>query len=219
MSDTSAPSSGPRLGPGESPFLQGTVLAWDALAGTNTVRVRAGDIVNMQSMIGSESGLMRPGDSVVVAKLNTTYAVLGRLEPQGVPARALGLATAEVALLNNPSTNGFEARNAPSVTVYIGSSGRCMVTLSMEISIANNVQRLGVAVSGMTAISPVDWRALTVSSVDDLELQVSRVLMFGPENGFALNEGLTKFQVMAKTGNHLSNLPLVGEVQITVQPF
>jgi hypothetical protein len=219
MPDIFAPSYGPRPGSGESPFLQGIVVAWDSLAGTNVVRVRGRELENLQSMIGSESGMMRTGDSVVVGKLNNTYAVLGRLEPQGVPARALGLVSAEVSMLDNPTTNGFEARNAPFVDVHIGSSGRCMVTLSMEISITNNVQRLGVFVSGPSLIGPMDWRALTVGSVDDLEMQASRVLMFGPENGLTLNEGLTRFQVMAKTGNHLSSLPLVGEVQITVQPF
>lgn len=219
MADNTAPSSRPRPGAGDSPFLQGTVLAWNAVAGTNVVRVRGAEHTDLQSAVGSETGLVRPGDSVVVIKLNNSYAVLGRIELPGVEQRALGIVSAETVTLDDPVTNGFEARNAPFVDVYIGSSGRCLVTLSMEILISNNVQRLGVAVSGATTIAALDWRALTLGCASDLEAQASRVLIFSSENGFPLQEGNTRFQVMAKTANHLADLPLVGEVQITVQPF
>lgn len=216
MSDM-VPSSGPRPPAETGPFRQGTVLAWDAVAGTNTVRVRGTDMTDLQSAVGSETGLIRPGDSVILIQVGNTYAVLARIELPGVEQRAFGLASAEVSTLDDPASTDFEVRNAPFVDVYIGSSCRCLVTLSAEISISNNVQRLGVWVSGESNIGPMPWRALTVGSVDDLELQVSRVLLFDPSYG--LNPGMNRFQVMAQTGNHLANLPLVGEVQITVQPF
>lgn len=219
MSIDQAPSSIARQDPPDWSVAQGIVESWDAIAGTNQIRVRGRSFSNLLSAVGSETGLIRAGDNVLVVRLNNTYAVLSRFEPPGVTPRAFGLVSAEVSVLDDPITNGFEARNAPFVDVYIGSSGRCMVTLSMEISISNNVQRLGVFLSGASLIGAMPWRALTVGSVDDLEMQTSRVLMFGPDNGFTLNEGLTRFQVMAQTGNHLANLPLVGEVQITVQPF
>lgn len=216
MADTSAPSSGERGPRTEAPFLQGTVLAWDALAGTNQIRVRGAVLENLQSHLGSETSLIRPLDKVTLIRLNNSFAVLGRIETPGSTQRALGIEYAEIPTLNNPVGTGFETRNAPFVNVYIGSSLRCLVTLSMDIQITNNMQRLGLFVSGSSLIGPIPWRCLAVGTTGTLDMQVSRVLKFDPDDG--LNEGMNKFQVMAQTDS-LSSLPSVGEVQITVQPF
>jgi hypothetical protein len=102
------------------------------------------------------------------------------------------------------------------VDVYIGSSRRAIVTLSFETQVANNVERLGFQVIGASAIPALEWRTLTIGS-PQLEFQGSRILIVTEDDG--LNEGLNTFQTMHKTANNLANIPLVGEVQITVQPF
>lgn len=212
-----APSSGPRLPASDYGFAQGIVMAWDAIAGTNKIRVRGSTITDMLSLVGSETGLVRVGDSVVVGKVQNTYAVFGRIEPPGIEQRALGIQFATTINLNAPGSTNFERRNGPEVSVHIGSSRRCMVTLSAEINIVgSNVERLGVQVIGASTISAVEWKCLTISSAGG-EFQASRVLIFESADG--LNEGDNIFQTMHKTGNNVSNIPLVGDVQITVQPF
>jgi hypothetical protein len=154
VSENAAPSSGARQDPFAYGFSQGTVLAWDATAGTNTVHVRGTNFTNLKSMMGSETGLIRAGDRVVVGRLNNSYAVFGRLDDVGVPARAFGVEYAFVTTLNNPTASSvFQRRNGPEVSVYIGSSRRCMVTLSAEIVIANNVERMSFQVAGASSIS------------------------------------------------------------------
>lgn len=217
MSENEAPSSGARQDPSSFGFSQGTVVEWDATAGTNIVRVRGVLLENLKSMIGSETGLIRVDDRVVVGRLNNSYAVFGRLDDVGVPARAFGVEYAFVTTLNNPTASSvFQRRNGPEVSVYIGSSRRCMVTLSAEIVIANNVERMSFQVAGASTIAAQVWRSLAISSASS-EFQASRVIMLDAGDG--LNEGLNKFQTMHWTGNHAVNIPLVGEVQITVQPF
>jgi hypothetical protein len=198
-------------------FHQGVVVAWDALAGTNTVRVLGVEVDNLPSLIGSEVGLIRKDDVVGLLRFQNTFFVLGRIEGSGVAQRALNLHYAQTVTLNAPTASAvFQARNGPSVTVDIGSSRRCMVTLSAEISIANNVERMGVQISGASSIAAVEWKCLTISSAAS-EFQASRVLIFEAADG--LNEGKNVFQTMHQTGNHTVSVPLVGEVQITVQPF
>jgi hypothetical protein len=174
-------------------------------------------LTNLLSLVGSETGLVRVGDSVIVGKLQNTYAVFGRIEPPGIEQRALGVAFAETITLNNPASPNFEARNGPAVTVYIGSSRRCLVTLSYEIQISNNVHRMGVQVSGASTVAAVEWRCLATGSIDDLEFQGTRTIVITAAD--VLNEGVNVFLTMHKTSTHLAMLPLVGEVQITVQPF
>jgi hypothetical protein len=220
MSDLVAPSSRERPTPGDAPFLQGTVLEWDAVAGTNLVRVRGAEHENLQSLIGSETALVRPNDSVLVIKVNNTFAVLGRIELPGTAQRALAVAFAATITLSPPTVSTtFERRNGPEVSVYIGSSRRAIVTLSAEIVISNNVERMSVQVLGANnqVVVPAEvYRGLAISSAAS-EFQASRILILTEDEG--LTEGLLRFQTMHQTGNHAANVPLVGEVQITVQPF
>src|ERR1044072_3800643 len=140
MSENQAPSTTERPEPGEAPFLQGTVVAWDAVAGTNIVRVRGKECVNIPSLVGSETGLIQEKDRVIVIRLNNTYAVLGRLELPGREQRALGLATASVlaAEASTSGTYGNLATAGPSVTVNIGSSRRCLVFASAQVQVNNS---------------------------------------------------------------------------------
>lgn len=216
MTEDQAPSSGPRMPPNNSDFLQGFVIAWDALAGTNKVRIRGRETNNVMSMLGPEVGLIRPGDSVICLRIGNTFAVVGRIDLPGVEQRAFGVYFDDTVTLNDTAAAGtWEPRNGPAVSVYIGSTRRCMVSLSAEMLVENNVERVGVRVTGASNISPVEWRALTIGS-PELEFQGSRTLVYTAADG--LNEGVNVFQTMHKT-SAASPLPLVGEVQIIVQPF
>jgi hypothetical protein len=216
MSEDFAPSAGARQAPGESGLAQGIVVAWNALAGTNKVRVRGKVFDNLLSGLGAEGGLVRPNDTVLCARLGNTYAVTNRCDLPGQEQRSLGVTYSQTITLTDATASGvFQRRNGPQVSVYIGSSRRAMVTLSAEILVENNVERVGVQVVGVSSIAAVDWKCLAFSS-EVGELQATRTLIFEAADG--LNEGLNTFQTMHKTANHLDP-PLVGEVQITVQPF
>lgn len=216
MIEDQAPASGPRDPQSESAFHQGTVLAWNVLSGTNVVRIRGRECTNVMSMLGPEVGLIRPGDLVICIRMNNTFAVVGRIDLAGAEQRAFGVYFAETVTLNDTAAPGtWETRNGPSVSVYIGSTRRCMVSLSAEMLVENNVERIGVRVTGASTINQVEWKALTIGS-PELEFQGSRTLVFTAADG--LNEGQNVFQTMHKT-SAAAPLPLVGEVQIVVQPF
>lgn len=228
MSVSSAPSSGPRPPSGDSPFLQGTVLAWDATAGTNIVRVRGTECANIQSAVGSETGLIRPGDSVVVIVLNNTYAVLGRIESPGVEQRALNVVSQRItgpgSAVSTASTTFVDLSGGPSVSVYIGSSRRCKVELSSYMNGHDAIAYAGFRVTGSSVISPINRWSVAVGAassggiVPDVWANSTRTINLSATDG--LNEGPNVFTMMYQcVGNPVGGLAQFSDREICVQPF
>lgn len=229
MVDSSAPSSGPRpSSAGGSPFLQGTVLAWDANAGTNVVRVRGTECENIQSAVGSETGLIRPGDSVIVIVLNNTYAVLCRIEPPGVEQRAFGVESQRItgpgSAVSTASTTFVDLSGGPTVSVYIGSSRRCKVELSSYMNGHDAIAYAGFRVGGVSTINPINRWSVAVGAassggiVPDVWANSTRVINLSAADG--LNEGLNVFTMMYQcVGNPAGGLAQFSDREISVQPF
>jgi hypothetical protein len=229
MPDIFAPSYGPRPGAGESPFLQGLVEAWDAVAGTNAVRVRGQRMENLQTMIGSESGLMRAGDSVVVAKLNNTYAVFGRLDALGAEQRALGIVTdrepTQVDWSTSSGATFFTLAGGPAVSVYIGSARRCRVDLTAWMSAYAGDILAGFTVSGASNIAADYTKALWLGCsqlAGDSPVQPygasTRTVYLSAADG--LNEGTNVFTMVYRTGIEFAGGGgSISDREITVQPF
>lgn len=232
MVANAAPSSGPRPSPsGGSPFLQGTVLAWDALAGTNVVRVRGTECTDLQSAVGSETGLIRAGDSVVVIQLNNTYAVLGRIESPGVEQRAFGVAshrlTGPGSAVSTASTTFVNLSGGPTVSVYIGSSRRCKVELSSYMNGHDAIAYAGFRVNdsvGAQSIAPINRWSVAVGAassggiVPDVWANSTRAINLSSADG--LTEGLNTFTMMYQcVGNPVGGLAQFSDREISVQPF
>lgn len=197
-------------------YHQGIVLAWDAIAGTNSIRALGTVYTNLASLVGSEAGLIRAGDNVMLVRFQNTNFVLGRVEGAGVAQRALDINYALVPTLDFHTTPAtWEARNGPSVAVDIGSSRRCIIDLTAEFSVTANIEWMSVQVSGVSSIAAYPGNALVVGG-DSVYIQATRRLVFEAVDG--LNEGRNVFQTMHWTSSG-ANDPLVGEVSIIVQPF
>jgi hypothetical protein len=216
MTHNTAPSSGPRSAPDPFGFHKGIVVAWDALAGTNQVRVAGADIENLQSLMGAEVGLIRVGDTVSLLRFQNTYAVLGRIEAAGVEQRVLGVHSAEVVADAAPSTSTFTDKGGPTVSVHIGSTRRCRVSLSCEASIAGTIMWMGFKVAGASSIAAAEWRSLAIGGAD-VYFEGSREVVLTAADG--LNAGTNIFTAMYRIGSNGDPVPIVAERQIIVQPF
>lgn len=214
--DIAAPSSDFRPDNNPFGFAQGYVMAWDAIAGTNKIRIRGTEFDNLLSLVGSEVGLIRVGDTVGVLRYLNTWAVLGRVEPPGVEQRALGIHYAFETGVDDTASSVFEDRNGPEVSVYIGSSRRCRVSLSMEALVENNLEYMSFRVTGASTIAPQVWRSLTVGG-PEIYIQATREVILTAADG--LNEGLNVFKSMHRTSIWPGDMPLLAEVQLIVQPF
>lgn len=227
MADLTAPSSGPRPAAGDPQFLQGTVLAWNAIAGTNVVRVRGRECANLPSLVGSETGLMRVGDAVILIKLHNSYAVLGRIETSGVEPRALGVVSARAGgTVSTASSTFVDLSGGPSVAAYIGSSRRCRVDISAYVSGVFGLASVGFKVMGPSgALSiPADYQktlsagASSPTATIGVQLSGTRTVNLSATDG--LTEGLNTFVMQyqflsdgAGSGSEFADR------EIAVQPF
>lgn len=225
MTEALSPSFGPRTPPSDSAFAQGFVVAWDAIAGTNSVRVRGQLCTDLLVAIGSETGLVRPGDSVLVARLNNTYAVLARIEAPGVTQRAFGVASQRVSgAVSTASTTFVTLSGGPSVSVYIGSSRRCRVELSSYMNGHDAIAYAGFKVEGASVISPINRWSVAVGAassggiVPDVWANSTRAINLTAADG--LVEGTNIFTMMYQcVGNPVGGLAQFSDREISVQPF
>lgn len=228
MTDALSPASGPRTPPLDSAFAQGFVIAWDAIAGTNSVRVRGQVCTDLLVAIGSETGLVRPGDSVLVARLNNTYAVLARIEAPNVTQRAFGVESQRVtgpgSAVSTASTTFVTLSGGPSVSVYIGSSRRCRVELSSYMNGHDAIAYAGFKVEGASTISPINRWSVAVGAassggiVPDVWANSTRAINLSAADG--LNEGTNIFTMMYQcVGNPVGGLAQFSDREISVQPF
>lgn len=227
MLEISTPASGPR--PPNEPlgFHQGVVVSWDAIAGTNTVRVQGTELSNLMSLIGSEVGLIRPGDVVALMRYQTTFFVLGRIEAPGVEQRAFGVQSQRItgpgSTVSTASTSFVELSGGPSVTVHIGSSRRCKVELSSYMNGHDAIAYAGFRVSGASSIAPVNrWSTAvgiaSTTGTPDVWANCTRVINLSADDG--LNEGENTFTMEYQcVGNPVGGLAQFSDREISVQPF
>ncbi|NUR80727.1 MAG: hypothetical protein HOQ21_09825 [Dermatophilaceae bacterium] len=204
-------------------FHQGVVVAWDVLAGTNTVRVLGVEVQNLPSLLGSEVGLIRPDDTVGLIKFHNTYFVVGRIEGAGVQQRAFGVQSQRVAAAVSTASSTFAALSGgPSVDVHIGSSRRCRVEIGGHISAFGGVAYMGFKVSGASSINPTNSKALGCggsSATIQIEVTVdaTRVINLSADDG--LVEGLNTFTVMYQALLDPGGSTEFTDREISVQPF
>lgn len=66
-------------------FRQGTVLAWDGAAGTNSVEIGGVTVRNLPVLNLGDFTILQPGDVVALLRFQQTYFILGRVIPPQSP--------------------------------------------------------------------------------------------------------------------------------------
>lgn len=209
-------------------FHQGTVVSWDALAGTNTIRVLGENMNDLPSLIGSEVGLIRKDDVVGVLRFQNTYFVLGRIEGAGAAQRAFGVASQRVtgpgSAVSTSSTSFVALTGGPSVKVYIGSSRRCRVDVSSYVNGHDAIAYAGFEVSGASTITPTNrWSVaggIYVPGVSNPDVWVNATRSINLSAADGLNEGentfTMKYQCVGAPGTGVAQF---SDREISVQPF
>lgn len=130
--------------PGALRAAKGTVVTWNAATGTNTINLRGTLLTNLPIVASSsEVAQIQPGDQVVLHVFGaggwSTAYIVGRIVYPGTPgaATALELQTKADNVAAGEATTSTAYTNlvtaGPEVTVTIGPTGRCMVTLDAWI--------------------------------------------------------------------------------------
>lgn len=208
----------------------GQILAWDEISGTNVVHVNGGDIPNMRVIQSGVGVAYQVGDVVNITRRGTQWFINGKV---GAPGAGAGnqIRSQRVASLRTLPLGGAFADISGSfgpevANVTIGSSRRCLVVHSFEVSI-----------SGSTA----DWfargsayQAVQVSGASNLAVETAITdayakIPFASEGSFTastlvtaangLNPGLNTFTCKYRAAADAGLVVQVNNRVLTVIPF
>lgn len=220
----------PPKGSADIGYHTGQIVSWDESSGTNVVQVQGVNLSNLKTLQGGIGILYQAGDVVGVFRFQTTYFVLGKVAAPGAGA-ANQIRSNRVQSLNSvPLGGGFAALSAspgPVLNnVYIGSSRRCLVVHSVEVSVfgtttdafATGTGYQGVAVSGASTMA-------VETAVTDAFLatrwagqaSVTATTLVTAANG--LNSGFHTFTCLYKASADTGLLVDVNNRVLTVIPF
>jgi len=202
----------------------GVIESWDDLTGLNSVRIESQLFNNLRVLSNGLVSPFRPGDVVGVEVIGTQYFVLGKIRAPGA-SLAEQIRSAEVlnfevlapagAFVDLPTVG-------PTLTdVYIGSSRRCLVTVSGYIQVSQASGRIGVQVSGVSKIDPISQHTAVnyVQGSSDISgIATSRTFLLQSTDG--LNQGLNTFKCLySVVVNGGGTGAAFGDRTLTVQPF
>lgn len=138
-------------------FVTAQVQSWDEISGTNTVVLAGGVVIsNLKSIQPGIGVQLQPGDIVGLKRVGNSYLVEGRIVTPGSGSGNL-IRSARVATLVNTGAQAFGdlpgSFGPQLVNVYIGSSRRCLVIHSAELSVSQSAIFQGITVTGSSSIA------------------------------------------------------------------
>ncbi len=202
-----AAATAPPSGGADLSHYTGQILSWDESSGVNSVQVNGGPVSNMRVLQSGIGVTYQPGDAVMVEKRMSQWYILGKVAAPGASAGNQIQSAAVAAQQSTTSTTyGDLATYGPEVSVYIGSSRRCLVLFSANVqSLANagtpTLQYIGgtaaVQVSGASTVAAgpyycggLVWYA-TASAPQGFQMVSTQVTLLAAANG--LTQGLNTF--------------------------
>jgi hypothetical protein len=214
---------------GDFGYSQGQVIAWDFLAGTNTIQVGGAPLPDLPSLLGPEAILLRPGDSVALLRFRSTFFVIGRISAPG-DDRGLGVEQDRVDTIENVTAVsplwGDATTPGPSVQVYVGSSCRARVTISAYLGAQG---RAGLATSAAVEVKDEKGNTIVAAGANNRYLSIldqnataaefsgSRVIVLKPVDG--LVQGLCTFTMKYRRSLSGLGTSFCSNREIEVQPF
>lgn len=138
-------------------YHQGIVVSWDSLTGANVINVGGKDLVDLDVLATSDSVFLAAGDPVLILKFRSSLCIMGRIAPAG--SGSLRIQAAENAATGSTTGTSYgdlSSGAGPTLSnVYIGSSRRCIVTITAAVYAAtDNDGAAHFAVSGASTINP-----------------------------------------------------------------
>jgi hypothetical protein len=224
-----AAANAPSSGGADLAHHRGEILSWDESTGLNSVKVNGAAVSNLLVLQSGIGIVYQPGDTVMVEKRMSQWYILGKVAAPGAGAASQIVSNEVVASQTTGSTTYTDLGTVgPSVSVYIGSSRRCIVLFGCGITVADTGAGANNYVGG-SAVFNVSG-ASTIAAAAGVSAQIwspsgaptggawtsSKPKLLTAANG--LNTGMNTF-----TLQYRSNLasPVCGFIErhITVIPY
>lgn len=151
----------------DSGFRQGVIRSFNASTGANTVEVAGALLTDLPLLSGSESLEYAPGNVVVLLRLRSSWAILGRVvTPGGVLApSAIGTAYVAESSTNFALSTTWTAKTSGTFTVPVWAN-RVLVSAAASASVentsaANDFANIRIDVGGVAGSS--NYAAVTAA--------------------------------------------------------
>lgn len=194
-------------GGGDLVHYQGEIVSWDEASAVNAVKVNGAIVSNLRVIRGGIGLAYQPGDTVLIEKRMSQWYILGNVGAPGAgAANQIKSQTVATSQSTNSTSYGDLGTVGPTVTIYIGSSRRCLLLFSANVvSLANagtpTLIYIGgtaaVQVSGASTLAPGTpycggqvWYA-TASAPTGFQMVSSQVALLTAADG--LNQGSNTF--------------------------
>lgn len=149
-------------------YRQGTVITFDPITLSNTIRVDGVDLVDLPLLGVTEAATLRAGDVIGLQLVGSTWAIAGQYVLPGSPqaARALSVTSAntysktvgDFETTDNSSWHDLTTTGPVVENVLIGPSGRCLVYITSTITILGTEGggEMAYEISGATTVGTGD---------------------------------------------------------------
>ncbi|GAB3154293.1 hypothetical protein GCM10027258_57940 [Amycolatopsis stemonae] len=133
---------------------QGEILSWDESTGLNSVKVNGSAVSNMRVLQSGIGVTYQPGDTVMVEKRMSQWYILGKVAAPGAGA-ANRIQSQTIAANESTGSASYTdlATFGPSVSVYIGSSRRCLVLVSAFITMSGTTASTASFIGGTASVT------------------------------------------------------------------
>lgn len=184
-------------------WFSGTVVNWDELTGSNTVLIEGAEFQDLNILSTWAIQPLQPGDTVGGFRVGSQHFILGKV---GAPGAGAGNQIASDQVVPNEGTTSTTftdlATVGPTVTVYIGSSRRALVSITSSIECAgSNPSYIGGAfgceVSGASSIGPsfgaAEENQYSGGATIGFTRTITRLTLYTADDG--LQTGINTFQM------------------------
>lgn len=156
------------IGPEDVALYTGTILSWDTLTGLNSVLINGTAIPNLKSVQPGIAARYSVGDSVIIARKQTQYFILGKVAAPGGAAASAPAGNTSSPIVNQADTAGafvdLTGSPGPSVTTYIGSNKACLILWNFKYAGFQSTVEMGFETSGATNLVPGAFTSMTITA-------------------------------------------------------
>jgi hypothetical protein len=188
---------------GQSPspdakFHMGAVTKWDDGTGENTVFINGSEFTDLRVVTAGPAINIEEGDTVLVIRVQTQWFIMGKVAAPGASAAVRSVS--DYIDANESTTNGALSdltTTGPTVTTYIGPSGKALVLVSATLDVPPNAQAImSFALSGANNEIAKGFRGAQFLSTISTFITLSRSIQV-----INLNPGQTTFTAKYSSGS------------------
>lgn len=190
-------------GPEDVALHTGTILAWDAVTGLNSVWVNNTALSNLKAVQSGIPARYSVGDTVLIVRKQTQYFIFGKVAAPGGGAGSAPVGNTTPAMVDQADSAGawvdLTGSPGPTVSTYIGSNRAALILYGFKYDGFQSSVDMGWEISGANTLAPGFFGSTTITAGLTSSVASTYTQLASPSgsylmgNSVLLNQGLTTF--------------------------